>query len=323
MSRLFWIPVLLLAACGSARRQPAGIAGASGESGKDEKAYLPAPTKNMLPGGGLHVTARGTKFLSMIEDLAKADVVYLGESHPNPDHHLVQLRVIEYLFDRGRLHAIGMEMFQRRFQPVLDDFIAGRIDEAAMLAGTEYKKRWGWDYALYRPIIEFARANRIPLVALNVEREITKAVRDGGLDALDEAARQSLPAIDLDDKEHRQFLKRIYASHPIPEGKVKGDEDFELFYLSQCLWEDVMADSVVKWSRVAPANAQIVVLAGRGHIRYRYGIPARVHRRMGKQYRVVVAVEKNVQPFAGRIFDRKYADYVWITPNFVQEKRDG
>ncbi len=289
---------------------------AAAKGAKPSNEFLPAPPSSMLPGGKLHITARPAKFRAMIDDLAKANFVFVGETHPNPDHHLLQLRIIEYLHNRGRLHAVGMEMFQRRFQTVLDEYIDGRIDEAAMLERTEYKKRWGWDYALYRPIMEFARANRLPVIALNVAREITKTVRDGGLDALDEPSRASLPAIDLTDKAHRAYLKRIYQSHPIPEGKTKGDDDFELFYLSQCLWEDVMADSAVRWARRAPEGAQMVVLAGRGHVRYRYGIPARVHRRIGGPYRVVVALEQNVAPFAGRIHDKRYADYVWITPNF-------
>ena len=63
-----------------------------------------------------------------------------------------------------------MEMFQRPFQKVLDDYIGGKIDEAEFLKGTEYFKRWGFDYQLYRPILLFARSEKIPVVALKSSR---------------------------------------------------------------------------------------------------------------------------------------------------------
>jgi uncharacterized iron-regulated protein len=63
---------------------------------------------------------------------------------------------------------LGLEMFPRRAQPVLDRWVAGELTEAELLTQTEWSKVWGFDPSLYLPLFEFARMNRVPMVALNV-----------------------------------------------------------------------------------------------------------------------------------------------------------
>jgi uncharacterized iron-regulated protein len=225
----------------------------------------------------------------------------------------VQLRIIEHLHARGRLHAIGMEMFQRRFQSDLDAYTQARISEKQMLERTEYGKRWGYDYALYRPIMRFARKWRLPVIALNVEEEIRRSVGEGGLDALTEQQRRTLPAITPGPEAHRAYLRQSYRGH-LKEGEAFDAEKFERFYFVMCLWDAVMADSVVRWFRTAPKDAQMVVLAGTGHLRYRYGIPDRVKRRVGKTHRTVIPMSVAQFPPPGSVHNRAYADFLWLVP---------
>ncbi len=273
---------------------------------------LPAPLSTELPKGEIVRTSRSASFTDMIEDLAEADVVYVGESHTDKDHHLVQLRVIEYLHSRGRLHAIGMEMFQRRFQSVLDAYTQARIGEKEMLERTEYKQRWGHDYALYRPILRYARKWRLPVIALNVEQEIRKRVSEGGVDALTEKERATLPAITPGPKAHRAYLKQSYMGH-LEKDEQFDEKKFGRFYTVMCLWDAVMADSVVRWYHAAPKNAQMVVLAGTGHLRYRYGIPDRVRNRIGKSHKTVIPMSVAQFTPPGDVHDEGYADFIWLT----------
>jgi len=310
--------LLALAACaatGDKKKNESDGARAAFADGADR----PAPAPGALPGGTLLRTSREAEFMAMIDDVAEADIVYVGESHTNEAHHGIQLLVIDYLYSRGRLHGVGMEMFQRKFQPALDQFVEGRIGEEELLERTEWKKRWGYDYALYRPILEFCRRHRLPVVALNVETEIRKAARKDGIEGLPEEMRRTLPALDDSDAEHRAYLERIYVQHFPPDKKPdledpEHKERFEAFYRGMLLWDDTMADTVVRWFRTAPEDAQIVVLAGAGHIANRYGIPDRVHRRNGKDHATVVCRQK---PGDGDIGDRAhardYADWVWVT----------
>jgi uncharacterized iron-regulated protein len=297
-----------LGACASERAARTG-----GDSAPRATARsAPPPLVPRVAAGTLVRTSRETDFDAMIEELATADVVYVGEAHDNVEHHEIQLRVLEALYARGRLHGVGMEQFQRPFQPALDAYVEGAIDEAELLERTEWKRRWRMDFGLYRPILEFARARRLPVIALNVPDEIRAAVREGNVDALPADQRASLPAPYPDDPEHLQNALDSYRAQHGNPGATAEDDGFRRFYRVMRLWDDYMADSVVRWFRTAPPDAQLVVLAGAGHVANRYGIPARAHRRNGRPYATLV-------PIAAAHADReasharRYADFVWIT----------
>ena len=299
--RFLLLSLLALAACSST----------GGKEDPPEPARA-APLSSELPKGSLYRTSHESDFMDMIDHLAGADVVYVGEVHTNARHHLVQLRVIEHLLARGRLHAVGMEMFQRKFQPALDDYVRGTIDEKELLERTEWKKRWRFDFGLYRPILELARKHRLKVLALNVEDEIRKPASKGGLDAVPEELRRTLPALHLKDKDHRAYLEAQYKAH-FPKDKEFDQERFERFYLVMCLWDDVMANTIVTWFRTAPDDGQIVVLAGGGHIANRYGIPGRVHRRNGKAYQTVIPRSVDKAEPDREVFSHHFADFVWLT----------
>ena len=107
-----------------------------------------------------------------------------------------------------------MEMFQRPFQKTLDEYISGSIDEREFLKKSEYFKRWGFDYNLYKPILDFARAEKIPVVALNLRREITDKVSKTGMDSLTDDERKDVPEqMDFSDKEYRDRLRQVFDQH--------------------------------------------------------------------------------------------------------------
>ena len=79
-----------------------------------------------------------------------------------------QLAIVKSLYELSPALAIGVEYLEQRFQPAVDDYIAGKIGEDEFLRRTQYFKEWGYDYRLYAPIFRFAREQKIPLRALNV-----------------------------------------------------------------------------------------------------------------------------------------------------------
>ncbi|MEM8882726.1 MAG: ChaN family lipoprotein [Planctomycetota bacterium] len=274
-----------------------------------------------LPAGELHRTSRGADAESAIEELARADVVYLGEFHTNADHHRIQYEIIRQLHARGRLEAIGMEMFQRPFQPVLDDFIAHRIDEATMLERTEWSKRWGYDFSLYKPILDFAHEHRIPIVALNVSTELRSVISKDGYDGLTDEQRARLPAPDTSFPGYRDRLIDVIKAH-MPAEQRDQDPDPEMlarFERVQTLWDDVMADSVVQWMRSAPKGAQMAVIIGGGHVSDGWGVPARAKKRQGGQHATVVMTTEGMVKPAN--LSRDYADFVWVTPAPEETKK--
>jgi len=211
-----------------------------------------------------------------IEGVADRKIVYVGEYHDKNSHHAVQLEVIKNLHRKNPKLAVGMEMFQRPYQGVIDDYINGRIEEREFLKKSEYFERWGFDYNLYKPIIDFARAAKIPVVALNIRREIVDKVGKEGLDSLSSDEKKEIPAqLDFSDAAYREKLEKIFKEH-----KGNSERKFEFFFQAQVLWDETMAMSIDQYLKKEP-ESRMVVLAGQGHLAYGSGIPKRAFRRNG------------------------------------------
>jgi uncharacterized iron-regulated protein len=211
-----------------------------------------------------------------------ARVVCVGEEHDDPHAHWAQLAIVDrWAQRRGGGLSLGLEMVQRPFQAVLDDFAAGRIDEAAMLSRVGWGERWRYDYALYRPIVDVAVARGASLVALNAARELTKKVGRQGLDALtaDERAQIARDLV-LDDAEHRAWFDGVmsafggaeaHAGHPrgdaepLPPGHppVPAAPSADQIYTVQVIWDETMAETAARW--LGDGGRAMVILAGNGH----------------------------------------------------------
>ncbi|GAB4541089.1 MAG: hypothetical protein Fur0020_10440 [Thermodesulfovibrionia bacterium] len=243
----------------------------------------------------------------IINDLKKRKIIYIGELHDVYAHHITQLEIIRRLYEENKRLAVGMEMFQRQFQAVLDEYIGGRIDEREFLKRSEYYKRWRFDFNLYKPILDFAVSRGIPVIALNTEEEIIDKVSDGGIDSLTDKERVLLPQeMDFSDSQYRERLMDVFKQHKERQRSNSGKErDFDYFYQSQIIWDETMAESIDRFLIKNP-NYQIVVIAGQGHIEYGSGIPKRVYRRNGYDYAIVLIDAKG---------DRDIADYIIFPEN--------
>ena len=125
--------------------------------------------------------ARGQQRDDAIAVLAAHRVVLLGETHSDAEHHRWQLRTIEPLFDIRPDIALGFEMFPRHVQPVLERWRNDDISETAFLAEVDWPRIWGFDADLYWPLFRFARRHRLPMLALNVDRETTRRIAREGI----------------------------------------------------------------------------------------------------------------------------------------------
>ncbi len=226
-------------------------------------------------------------FAAIIDDLAESRVVYVGEHHTDYADHLLQLQIIQALHARNPKLAIGMEMFPRSSQEALDNYINGRIkNEKDFLRASRYFKVWGYDYRMYRDIIEYARKHRLPIVALNLDKKIVSTVfKEGSTDSLTPEQLATVAAErDLDVPGYRQRLARARAMH---EGAA-GRNSLSGFIQAQAMWDETMAESVVRYLKAHPEK-RMVIIAGSGHVYRDSAIPLRVARRMKVRQSVVIA----------------------------------
>ena len=267
----------------------------------------------------------------VLQDLAKAEVVYLAETHDRLEDHQAQLYILQELHRLRPNLAIALEMFQRPYQPAIDQYLAGNLSEAELQSQTQYSKRWGYPWEFYAPILRFAKQQKLPVVALNTPTEITRKVSRTGLDSLTLAEQQWIPpksAILLQPEAYRQRIRQVYNEIHAGSGN---SANFEKFFLAQVLWDETMAERIAVTLQKSP-DRLIVVLVGQGHVIYGDGIPARVARRAGtagflrrplRQRSLLLNPSQEMQKERNSAIPKgivsRIADYFWNSPNRSQE----
>ena len=244
-------------------------------------------------------TGQTVTFEQLMEDLNRHQIIFVGEYHASPAHHAIQQKIIEAVFNSSPSMRVGMEMFDRSYQEVLDLWSAGLLDEETFLRKVHWYANWQYDFGLYRNILMFIKENKIKIVGLNIPFHIPARIRVGGIENLSDTDRQYLPKeIDNANSAHREYVAEIFNQH-----HFKSSVKFDDFYAAQCVWDEIMAESVA----IDLGSKKIVVMAGNGHIRYKYGVPDRAFRRTGVSFRTVYPVS------VGEEIDLGIADYVWVT----------
>lgn len=200
--------------------------------------------------------------------LAEANVVLVGESHDDPGHHAVQLQIVKSLRLSGYPVAVGLEMFQHREQQVLDKWVAGSLSESDMAKA--FARNWGESWPLYRPIFEYARQEQIPLIGLNVPREITRQVARQGFSSLSrEQLKELPPVVCIVDPAYEAFLRRVLGAHA-------GEGEFSRFCEAQLVWDTAMAYYAGEY-HVSDPERTLVVLTGSVHA-WKPAVPAQLRK---------------------------------------------
>ncbi len=246
-------------------------------------------------------TGKTVTFDELMKDLNRSQIVFIGEKHTNPSHHAIQLKIIEAVFKNHPSMEVGMEMFDRSYQPVLDLWSAGVLGEDTFLRKAHWYVNWRLNFLLYRDILLFIKENKIKIVALNIPRYILSRIRVGGIENLSDTDKQYRPKeIDTLNTAHRNSTEEVFKQYHHFKSNVK----FEDFYMAQCVWDEVMAESITS----DLGGKKMVILAGNGHIQYKYGIPDRTFRRTGAPFRTIYRAS------VGEEVELGVGDYIWITP---------
>jgi uncharacterized iron-regulated protein len=243
------------------------------------------------------------------QTLQQADVVYLGERHDRTADHAAQLEIIQGLYAENPDLAIGLEMFQRPFQPVIDRYLAGDLSEADLVEQTQYLERWGFPWEFYAPVLRFAQENEVPVLALNAPSEITRQIARSGLASLEGDDFRYIPPIDeidISNTDYQALVADAFGAHG-----SHGNFNFDNFFAAQVTWDETMAMTIADFKTEHP-ETQVVVLAGNGHVVYGYGIPDRVARRLDPDLTQQIVLLNPIEAFedAGGAI----ADVFWYSP---------
>jgi uncharacterized iron-regulated protein len=240
------------------------------------------------------------------------DVVFLGELHDHIANHLAEMALLRALQARAPGVALSMEQFERDVQPVMDDYLAGRIGEASL-----QRKGRAWDnYAeAYRPLVEYARDHALPVIAANAPADLVRCVGREGAGYLSSlpASRRGLAAAEIhtEDGPYKQkflaFLGGDAAHGAAGNGqtaKTAADNSFA----AQATRDDTMAESIATYLRANPGH-KIVHVTGAFHVEDRLGTIERLKMR-APELKIALVMPMETNDVAAPLAANKGADFV-------------
>lgn len=236
-----------------------------------------------------------------LDRVTYADIVLVGELHTHPAVHLLQANLLAGLAERsqadGRALVLSMEQFSRADQPVLDAYLAGRIGEAALIKDGNAWPNYPSDY---RPLVEFARAQHLSIIAANAPKPLVSCVGQEGPQWLEKlpASRRSQLARELtltDDPYRQKFMASLH--HGDADGNARR-------FAAQTSWDDTMAESMVDYLSKHPGR-RIMHIAGNFHVEGGLGIASRIASRNPALKVALIVPQTEAQAPAGRNADIK------------------
>jgi uncharacterized iron-regulated protein len=236
--------------------------------------------------------------------ILQAEVITAGEIHDRESDHQAQLSVIRAMHEAGRQVAVGLEMFQRRSQTDLNEWISGKLNEKEF--EVRFSKNWGMTWPLYREIFLFCRKERIPMVGLNVPREVTSKVAREGFASLGPDDLAFLPPITCRvGKEYAEIMRRAHGHGEMSEAA------FVRFCEAQLVWDASMAVHSEEYLKTNPGMS-LIVLAGAVHA-WRAGIPDQL-RAVNPKRRSLVILPESDQRFRKDAVTVEDCDYLYAGP---------
>ena len=236
-----------------------------------------------------------------LSDLKKNRIIIVGEHHSNQSHHFAQLNVIQSLKEAGVKVAVGLEMFRSDSQQALDRWVAGEIGEQQFQE--IFYDNWGYSWENYRVIFDYAKAEKIPLVGLNVSRDITRQVSLQGFQSLNQEQKRKLSNISCRvDKQYMDYIKKAFGGH------AHGKLNFTYFCEAQLVWDTVMAINALEYLDKNP-NALMVLLTGTGHA-HKDAIPRQIRIRSQVAHAVILPEVKGF--IDSKTVDKSEADYIML-----------
>lgn len=234
------------------------------------------------------------------KNLYDAEIIIWGEEHNDSIGHLLQTDLLKSLKEFSSQPLVfSMEMFETDVQGVMDEYLAGWISEKNF---KKESRSWS-NYKDYEVMVNFAKANKIPVVCANTPARYTNMVTRGNFKALDvlpKATKKAyLPPFPLDTLGGRYSEKFLEA--------MGGHVNPNMFiYQSQNLWDATMAHNILKASK----KHRVFHINGRFHSDEYQGTAARVLKKAKKATQTIScfpAEKYNVEEH------KHLADYVIIT----------
>lgn len=130
-----------------------------------------------------------TNYSAMLAEAAQADIVLFGELHNNPICHWLQIELTQDLWQKHQDNlCLAAEMFEADNQIILNEYLQGVITLRHLKDEAKVWDNFGTDY---QPLLDFAKAHKLPFVASNIPRRYASLVSRQGLEALENLSEEA------------------------------------------------------------------------------------------------------------------------------------
>jgi len=238
------------------------------------------------------------------EFLMGYQVIFVGEEHESRVSHSAELTLLKGLSELDPKLVLALEMFERDVQDSLDTYLKGKISEKTFL---KQSRPWPNYLEDYRPLIEFAKKKRIPVIAANVPRRAAASVamaNEVSSDVMGEDRIYLPKYLHLKSKEY--YRRFISSTEAMPHSTPMKGMNVDGLYKAQVLKDAVMAESVDPF-----LDRRILFCCGHFHSDYHLGIPYQLQKNHPKLKTAVIAMASSVDPLPMK--DRsRVADFIWV-----------
>lgn len=184
-----------------------------------------------------------SNYEKLLNDAKNADIVLFGELHDNPIGHWLQLELTKDLFASKKANLVlGAEMFEADDQIALNEYLQGKISDKTL---KDEVKLWSNFKTDYKPLLDFAKNNKLSFVAANIPRRYANLVYNKGmekLDSVDAEAKKWICPLPMKYDANLKCYKDIYES--------AGGHGGENLPKSQAVKDATMAHFILKnWSK--------------------------------------------------------------------------
>ena len=123
-----------------------------------------------------------TSYKKLLKASVNTDILLFGEHHDNPISHWLQLALTKDIHKQHKSVVMGAEMLERDNQEQLNQYLSDEIDQKGL---DSLARLWSNYKTDYKPLVDYAKENKIPFIATNIPRRYASMVFRGGFEALD------------------------------------------------------------------------------------------------------------------------------------------
>lgn len=237
---------------------------------------LAAESKDSLDSVSYYYKGKEISVDKVAQLAQKYDIVFFDEYHDQRAIHEAELDFFRAMHRANPDMILSLEMFERDVQPVMDNYLAGKITEDEFAANS---RPWPNYAEAYRPLVEFAKSEDIYVLAGNIPRRIANQyAKAGDFSTIAGEDKQYMPQKHLVEygKYYEKFKAYMSGGDENTHMKMT-PERIEKFYKAQCLKDDTMAESLYEYSKAHPGT-KILHMQGDFHGGDHLGVVEKVHK---------------------------------------------